>query len=132
MQPCLMIEDDETNREILLKMLEPAGYAVESYTEAQPALDYCRRHRPCFILLDYYMKDMNGLEFLKELRKIDPHAEIPVIMCTGENKKEHFRELYVQGIAGYLLKPFTENELYKQLKELNLYPPVAEPAARPR
>ena len=118
---CIVVDDDDINRMLLKEVLDDLGYQTSLFESGEEALTYCKNNTPDFILLDYRMPNMNGLSFMQELRKSAFHSLTPVIMCTAENDEKHFRTLIREGAQGYLIKPFMQKELIKQLHSLGLY-----------
>lgn len=123
MDYALVVDDDPTNRKILHKMLTGMRYEVLCFASAEKCLDYCKNALPRLILLDYHLgQEMSGHQFLVELRKIEAGSDVPVIMCSGENKEQSLKELLKLGISGYLLKPFKEDDLLNQLRRIHWLP----------
>jgi len=82
-----------------------------TFTDPVEGLEWCRENCPDLILLDYQMPKMNGIEFLKEFRKYDRFADIPVVIITGEDKKEMLHEALTAGATDFLRKPIDDVEL---------------------
>jgi CheY-like chemotaxis protein len=83
--PVLVVEDDPDLRALLRRLLEPAGYAVLEAGNGQAALDQVRSGRPGLVLLDLMMPEMDGFEFLGELRRDEVGRAIPVIVVTARD-----------------------------------------------
>ncbi|MDP2843853.1 MAG: response regulator, partial [Acetobacterium sp.] len=69
------------------------------------------------IFLDWNMPGMNGLEFLKTIKKDDQFKHIPVVMVTTENMPESIIEAVKAGVSQYITKPFSIEELMKKIIE---------------
>ncbi len=81
----LVIEDDEATRELLIRSLESKGHQTEQAENGRAALEVIRRDPPSLILLDLMMPEMNGFEFLHELRQNPSWRDIPVIVLTSKD-----------------------------------------------
>ena len=79
----LVVDDDPASAELLRRLLEKDGWAVDHAANGHEALDRLARRRPALILLDLMMPEMDGLEFVERLRRNPAAASIPVIVITG-------------------------------------------------
>ena len=106
----LVVDDESVIRELLTDILEDDGYPVESMPNAPAALDLLRR-RDDFVLLftDIMMPDMDGIQLIREARKIRPTL-IPIVM-TGFATLETARAAVKEGAYDYVLKPFSLSEV---------------------
>jgi len=120
----VVVEDSQDTRESLALLLELNGHHVVTVSDGREALALIRAGhiRPCVILLDLIMPNMDGLAFLRDLQLASPEqARIPVIVVTGH---DGFRkEALAGGCTAALLKPAKPAELL-QLVE-NHCPPRA-------
>ena len=104
----LVIEDNESIRELVALTLEEAGYVVARARDGQEALEVLAHVRPSIILLDLQMPRMDGRTFASVYRKrLHPGAPI-VLMTASSNPAQAARE--TQAMA-YLAKPFEADEL---------------------
>jgi CheY-like chemotaxis protein len=87
----LVIDDDETIREVLRGILEVAGHEVLEAADGESGLDLHRRHQPALVIADIIMPEMDGLEVIRELRRMSP--DVKVMAVTGYDEK---------GAKGYL------------------------------
>ncbi|WP_411868427.1 response regulator [Vulcanococcus limneticus] len=81
----LVVEDDDANAELLQRLLEKAGWTVERACNGREALERIAISRPALILLDLMMPEMDGLEFIEQLRRNPIAAAIPVIVLTAKS-----------------------------------------------
>jgi signal transduction histidine kinase/CheY-like chemotaxis protein len=81
----LVVEDEEVTRELLRRTLEKQGWAVAEAVNGRAALNFMARRRPGLILLDLMMPEMDGFEFLVELRKQREWWGIPIIVVTAKD-----------------------------------------------
>lgn len=88
----LVVEDDPTNREMLVRILEKEGYKADQAENGSRALERIAVHRPGVILLDLMMPVMDGFEFLRILRENPEVRDIPVIIVTARDLSEADRE----------------------------------------
>ena len=105
----LVVDDDESLRELLRMHLAAAGYEVSTAPDAISAGYQVLKHPPDLILTDVNMPHMDGFEFIAALRADRPLPSIPVIFLTSEEDGEHRgKEL---GAVGYLTKPVRADRL---------------------
>lgn len=110
----LVIDDDETVRDILEAYLSKVGYQVIGAANGAEGIKLAKQMRPDAITLDVMMPGMDGWDVLSQL-KADPElAHIPVIMLTMTEEKDIG---YSLGAAEYLTKPITRTELIKVLRK---------------
>jgi PAS domain S-box-containing protein len=81
----LMVEDDPPTREILRRMLESDGWAVDEAVNGRDALAQVAKCRPGLIVLDLMMPEMDGFEFLTELQRNEEGRSIPVVVVTARD-----------------------------------------------
>ena len=81
----LVVEDDGATRQVLRRALAKQGWAVAEAENGRAALEQVARHKPELILLDLMMPEMDGFEFLFELRKQEPWQSIPVVVLTSKD-----------------------------------------------
>ena len=108
----IIIEDSKDARDSMALLLEVEGHRVVAVANGMEALDLIRKGhvRPCAIVLDLVMPQMDGLAFLEELQR-SVHARIPVIVFTGH---DGFRkEALAKGCTAALLKPAKPSELLR-------------------
>ncbi len=106
MKQCLIVDDSKVVRMVARKILEGLNFAIEEAENGQVAIDACRRQMPDAILLDWNMPVMNGIDFLRDLRKMDNGGGPIVVFCTTENDIKHIREAIGAGANEYIMKPF--------------------------
>lgn len=108
----LIVDDDPDIRQVLQDRLESLGYTVETAGNALEALLAMHKMLPTGILLDFMLPAIDGLEVLREVRRLYPM--LPVVIITA-NKDERFSALAMAaGADDVLLKP-VENEQFKQV-----------------
>lgn len=106
MKQCLIVDDSKVVRMVARKILEGLNFAIEEAENGKVAIDACRRRMPDAILLDWNMPVMSGIDFLRDLRKMDGGGDPVVVFCTTENDLSHIREAIGAGANEYIMKPF--------------------------
>lgn len=92
-------------------------YEVITINSGERALRYLEEEKPNLILLDIGMEPMDGIQTLKEIRKMENCQDIPVIMLTGRDDKISVWESSKLGIDSYVLKPFKANDLLDRVQK---------------
>jgi signal transduction histidine kinase/DNA-binding response OmpR family regulator len=92
----LVAEDEVATREMLRRVLEKGGWGVVEAANGRQALEVVARERPALILLDLMMPEMDGFEFLQELRQHPEWQSIPVVVLTAKDLTEEDR-LFLNG-----------------------------------
>lgn len=120
MKHCLIVDDSRVIRKIARKILEELKFSVEEAEEGAGALEMCRRKMPDGILLDWYLPNMSGLEFLRALRREPAGSKPVVVFCTSENDIAHITEAIGSGANEYILKPFDRELVEAKFQEAGL------------
>lgn len=107
----MVIEDEEVLLQVIIRKLTVSGFETISCTSASQAIDYLKNltKMPDVIWLDYYLPDMNGIEFMHELKKRERWSTIPVIVVSNSASSEKKNAMLALGVKEYLLK--AENRL---------------------
>jgi signal transduction histidine kinase/CheY-like chemotaxis protein len=90
--PVLVIDDDPAARDMLRRTLEREGWPVEEAPDGRAGLAQVAARTPALILLDLMMPEMDGFDFLDELRRNDAWHELPVVVVTAKALSEHERQ----------------------------------------
>lgn len=117
MKTVLIADDTQFMRLTLRQILEKAGCQVVA--EAGNGLDAItkyKQYQPDIVTMDITMPDMNGIEAIKELKKIDPRAKIIVISAMGNMAFVY--EAIAAGACSFIVKPFKEADVIKNLVKL--------------
>ena len=115
----LVVDDFSTMRRILRNLLKELGYLnVDEAEDGNSALVKLRRDPFDFLITDWNMAGMDGLQLLKEVR-IDPSlSKLPVLMVTAEAKRENIIAAAQAGASGYIVKPFTAATLDEKMTKI--------------
>src|SRR5260370_22293143 len=111
----LVVEDEGLMRRFLHKILEEAGYSVIEAKTAVGALEQSRSAERDLILMDYVLRDMNGLQLLEAIRSQTPLAGVPIICLTGKSDIPTKMEALENGAVDYVTKPFDRRELLARI-----------------
>ena len=111
----LVVDNGETIRETLVKILEREGYNVLNAEDGQAAMEVLKENRVNVILSDVCMPRMDGNKLLKLAKSILPDVE--VILMTGHGKTEMGLEALRAGAFDFIQKPFTKLALNKTVKQ---------------
>jgi signal transduction histidine kinase/CheY-like chemotaxis protein len=107
----LVVDDDQTARELMRVMLAKEGYDVVTAASGREGLELARKLNPSVITLDVIMPGLDGWDFLKEIKSDEATASIPVIMATILEQPDRG---FALGASEYLTKPI-DRERLKQL-----------------
>ena len=105
---------------IIVRMLEVLlgnNYEFRGFTKGERALSYLASQEADLLILDIDMPEMNGLEVLGRIRA-NPESEMPIIMLTSNNDKEHVLECFKRGANDYALKPIDEEAFIQKINKL--------------
>jgi DNA-binding NtrC family response regulator len=111
----LVVDNEETIRETLLKILEREGYHVLTAVDGQAALEIIHERKVHLILSDVCMPRIDGHKLLKQVKTILPEVEI--VLMTGQGKLEMGLEALKEGAFAFIPKPFTKLTLNKTVKK---------------
>lgn len=115
----LVVDDFSTMRRMVRNLLKDLGFNnVEEAEDGQDALNKLRASRFDFVISDWNMPNMDGLQLLTEVRKDAALAKLPVLMVTAEAKKENIIAAAQAGASGYVVKPFTAATLEEKLNKI--------------
>ncbi len=120
MKSCLVVDDSRVIRKVARQILEDLRFEIFEAVDGQEALDHCRSQMPDAILLDWNMPVMNGIDFLRHLRKEKGGSEPVVVFCTTENDIKHITEAIQAGANEYIMKPFDREIIETKFVEVGL------------
>ena len=115
----LVVDDFSTMRRIIKNLLHDLGYAhVTEADDGNTALPILKNGGIDFLITDWNMPGMPGLELLKQVRADAKLAKLPVLMLTAEAKREQIVEAAQAGVNGYVIKPFTAATLKEKIDKI--------------
>ena len=114
----LVIENDATIRECVEVMLEAEGLDVISARAGEAGLDLARQHQPHLIICDLYLSALSGIDILEALRADPALQHIPFLFITADSRDSIRTRCMALGADGFLLKPFTFDQLLEATRAL--------------
>lgn len=118
LRPLLMVvEDDELTRNLLARALDPEAYEIMFAGDSTDALRELRRLRPDVILMDVRLPGLDGVSFTRSLKESPEFSSIPVIMLTGDSRRETLMSSVDAGATDFVVKPFTRESLKSKLEK---------------
>jgi two-component system chemotaxis response regulator CheY len=115
----LVVDDFSTMRRIIKNLLHDLGYAnVTEADDGQTALPMLQAGAFDFLITDWNMPGMPGLDLLKAVRADARLKQMPVLMLTAESKREQIVEAAQAGVNGYVIKPFTAVTLKEKIDKI--------------
>ncbi len=115
----LVVDDFPTMRRIVRNLLKELGYAnVDEAEDGAAGLSRLQGGGFDFVISDWNMPNMDGLEMLKRIRGDAALSHLPVLMVTAESKKENIIAAAQAGASGYVVKPFTAATLDEKLTKI--------------
>eukprot|EP01026_Neomeris_dumetosa_P053718 TRINITY_DN4803_c1_g1_i1.p2 TRINITY_DN4803_c1_g1~~TRINITY_DN4803_c1_g1_i1.p2 ORF type:complete len:127 (-),score=10.94 TRINITY_DN4803_c1_g1_i1:23-403(-) len=116
----LIVDDFSTMRRIIKNLLRDLGFTnTHEADDGSTALPMLRSGDFDFLVTDWNMPGMSGIDLLKEVRADGKLASLPVLMVTAEAKRDQIIEAAQAGVNGYVVKPFTAQVLKEKI--LNYY-----------
>ncbi|EPJ45062.1 MAG: response regulator receiver protein [Osedax symbiont Rs2] len=115
----LVVDDFSTMRRIIKNLLRDLGF--QNITEAddgKTALPILKQGGIEFLVTDWNMPGMTGIELIGEVRKDPNLAHIPILMVTAEAKREQIIAAAQAGVNGYVVKPFTATVLKEKIEKI--------------
>lgn len=116
----MVVDDSETTRSIMVDVLDRAGFCVVEATDGIEALELLETNRFDLVVSDLEMPNMNGLEFLENLRReSSPHGSLPFILFTSRDDSRSFQKAYLLGADRCVGKSsFLEADFLRMVEEL--------------
>jgi two-component system, chemotaxis family, chemotaxis protein CheY len=114
----LSVDDSALMRSIIKKFISRSGVEfqfIEAF-DGKDGVEKYKAKRPDVVFMDIVMPNMNGIEAVKAIRTFDPSAKI--IMCTSLKEKVHEDEAAALGVVGYVIKPFSSQQISDVMKKI--------------
>jgi len=119
----LIVDDFSTMRRILRNLLAELGFRqVDEATDGRIALELMQSNHFDFIISDVHMPNVNGFELLQRIRADVATRDTPVLLVTGEARKDDFVQAARLGANGIITKPLTKSALEEKVRNILLSP----------
>ncbi|MCE2029136.1 chemotaxis response regulator CheY [Sessilibacter corallicola] len=115
----LIVDDFSTMRRIIKNLLRDLGFTnTQEADDGQTALPMLKNGDFDFLVTDWNMPGMTGIELLRQVRADERLGSLPVLMVTAEAKREQIVEAAQNGVNGYVVKPFTAQALKEKIEKI--------------
>ena len=115
----LIVDDFSTMRRIIKNLLRDLGFTnTDEADDGTTALPMLQTAKYNFLITDWNMPGMTGIDLLKAVRADEKIAALPVLMVTAEAKREQIIEAAQAGVNGYVVKPFTAAALKEKIEKI--------------
>ncbi len=112
----LLVEDDKISRVLYGKFLTNITDNIFVAENGREGIAAFKKHRPDIIVSDIKMPEMDGIEMIREVRKLDD--KVKIVLVSGHQETDYFIQSIKMGIAGYLLKPVDQKQFKKIISDL--------------
>ena len=116
--PILLVEDNELNREMLVRRLKRAGLEVITACDGQQALDLMVSEQPCVVLMDMNLPVLDGWTACRKARQDERTSHIPIIALTAHTMQEDRRRAMEAGCNDFATKPVDFPDLLRKIGTL--------------
>ncbi|HEY0236847.1 MAG TPA: response regulator [Afipia sp.] len=120
MKTCLIVDDSSVIRKVARRILEGLDFSIAEAEDGEKALEACKRSMPDAVLLDWNMPVMDGLDFLRNMRRMPGGDKPKVVFCTTENDVAHIARALHAGANEYIMKPFDKEIVTTKFQEVGL------------
>lgn len=117
---CLIVDDSRVVRKVAGRIIGDLSFEIIEAADGAEALKSCRDAMPDAVLLDWNMPVMNGLDFLRALRRETDGERPVVVFCSTENDAEHIAEALRSGADEFIMKPFDAEIIESKFSEVGL------------
>ncbi len=115
----LVVDDFSTMRRIVKNILKQLGFTnVVDADDGSTAWEILNKDKIDFIISDWNMPKMSGIELLRKVRASEEFADIPFLMVTAEGQQENVIEAVQAGVSNYIVKPFTPETFEQKIKKI--------------
>ena len=129
---CLVVDDDEVTRMAASEMIRSLGLEVVEAYDGREAMEVCEREHPDVIMLDLYMPEMDGMDFLFKIRDIENKKILQakdkfsvkrpiIIVCSSEDKSLKVGQTAHAGADDYMMKPYRIDSIREKFKDNGIF-----------
>ncbi len=118
MKKILIVDDSKSILEAISFGLEESGFEIEKAVNGRDALSRFDGAKFDLLLTDFHMPEMNGLDLIKQVRKIDEYKYLPILVLTTETQKDVIMQAKQAGATGWLVKPFNMEKLVATIRRV--------------
>ncbi len=118
MKKILTVDDSVSVRQMVRAVLTVAGYGVIEAKDGREALGAARGDQANMVITDLNMPVMDGLTFIRELRKLPAYSGVPIVFLSTESDASLKQEAKAAGATGWITKPFSQEQLLSVVKKL--------------
>ena|GEM_PF-1693771 len=111
----LVVDDEGSNRDVLIRMLSPAGFDIHEAESGQAAIAQFETWSPHLILMDIRMPVMNGIQAIQKIKSTEQGRTTPIIGVSASVFEEEQNKVLESGADDFLAKPIQETELWEKL-----------------
>ncbi len=115
----LVVDDFATMRRIIKNILKQLGFTnIVDADDGTTAWEVLNKDKIDFIISDWNMPKMSGIELLRKVRSSEEFADLPFLMVTAEGQQENVIEAVQAGVSNYIVKPFTPEVFEQKIKKI--------------
>lgn len=115
----LVVDDFSTMRKIIKNILRQLGFTnIVEADDGTTAWDVLNKDNIDFVVSDWNMPNMSGIELLRKVRSSEEYADLPFLMVTAEAQQENIIEAVQAKVSNYIVKPFTPETLSQKIEKI--------------
>lgn len=115
----LLIEDEPNITEAIRFLLTRDGWHVGAHADGADAVEVIRKARPDLVILDVMLPGKSGIDIVRDLRRIDGFADLPVLMLTARGQTRDREMAEKAGVTRFMTKPFSNTEVLAAVRDLH-------------
>ena len=116
MAKVLIVDDMQSELDLMSQYLSSAGYEVVTASNGREAIQKVIKNKPDAIVTDWMMPELGGMDLCRKLKKNPGTADIPIIACTAKDRDVDRNWATKQGVSAYITKPYSQTELVSALR----------------